>query len=161
MRAALVRFWIQPGSLAVAFHGVCRRLWLSKVPGSRQLSRLLHYGLGPFVEAWTGVYLPPQVHVGQRLEIHHRGKVVVNEASIIGDDCVLLHGVTLGNRRPGGGAPTLGDRVEVGAYAQLLGPISIGNDVRIGALAVVLDDVPDGATVVAAKAVVRLRNRQP
>ena len=107
------------------------------------------------------MFLPPQVAVGQRLEIHHRGKVVVNEATVIGDDCVLLHGVTLGNRRPGGGAPTLGNRVEVGAYAQLLGPITIGDDVRIGALALVVEDVPAGATVLAGKATIRERGVQP
>ena len=74
---------------------------------------------------------------------------------VIGDDCVLRQGVTLGNRyldRPGD-APVLGRRVNVGAGAKLLGPVQIGDDAVIGANAVVLHDVPAGATVVGIPAV--------
>jgi serine O-acetyltransferase len=100
------------------------------------------------VEAFTGIELPAQTKVGPGLRIWHGGNVVVNPKSIIGANCLLRHGVTIGNLEPGGPAPMIGDRVELGAYAQVLGDITIGDDARIGAMSVVLRDVPAGATAV-------------
>ncbi|MGG6380032.1 serine O-acetyltransferase [Paenarthrobacter sp. NEAU-H11] len=79
--------------------------------------------------------------------IHHFGGIIIHPSSVIGAHCVLRHGVTIGARDKSG-PPTLGDNVVVGAYAQLLGSIHIGDGARIGAMAVVLHDVPTGATVV-------------
>ncbi|HCE07750.1 MAG TPA: serine acetyltransferase, partial [Oxalobacteraceae bacterium] len=67
-------------------------------------------------------------------------------------NCTLRQGVTIGNRQEGGPVPVLGDEVELGAYAQVLGGIRIGHGCKIGAMAVVLCDVPDGATAVGAPA---------
>jgi serine O-acetyltransferase len=79
---------------------------------------------------------------------------VIGETAEIGDDCTLYQGVTLGGTRPAGDQvgqkrhPTLGDNVIVGSGAQVLGPFRVGNGARIGAAAVVLAEVPDGATMV-------------
>jgi len=88
--------------------------------------------------------------------IEHQGAIVIHGDAEIGDDCIIRQGVTIGNRyldRPFD-APRLGARVNVGAGAKILGPVSIGDDVRIGANAVVLSDVPSGATAVGVPAVV-------
>ncbi len=67
---------------------------------------------------------------------------------MIGSNCTLRQGVTIGNRHAGGAVPVLGNDVDLGAYAQVLGGIRIGNRCKIGAMAVVLCDMPDGATAV-------------
>jgi serine O-acetyltransferase len=103
-----------------------------------------------------GIELPWTVTLGRRVVIEHQGAIVVHGFAEIGDDCILRHGVTLGNRRLEAPleAPRLGARVSVGAGAQILGAVSVGDDVRVGANAVVLDDVPSGATAVGVPAVV-------
>jgi serine O-acetyltransferase len=112
--------------------------------------RILH----PIVEAWSGVTLPRETEVGGNLKIYHRGKVVINGSAVIGKNCSIVHGVTIGNRRPGGPCPIIGDNVEIGAYAQVLGEVTVGKGAKIGSLAIVVDDVPEFATVVAQKAVI-------
>jgi serine O-acetyltransferase len=97
-----------------------------------------------------GIELPYSVQLGRRVVIEHQGAIVIHGNCVIGDDCVLRQGVTLGNRyldRPTE-APVLGQRVNVGAGAKVLGPVRIGDDAVIGANAVVLSDVPAGATVI-------------
>jgi len=122
--------------------------------GRRALSRL-YWPAYRAVEAVTGISLPKEAAFGPGLRIHHAGPVVVHPEVVVGANCVLRHGVTLGERA-GKGAPVLGDDVELGAYAQVLGPVQVGTGAKIGALALVLHDVPaDGvayapvATIVA------------
>ncbi|MCW8847539.1 MAG: serine O-acetyltransferase, partial [Sedimenticola sp.] len=88
--------------------------------------------------------------IGRRFFIDHGMGVVIGETAVIGDDCTLYHGVTLGGTswQKGKRHPTLGDNVVVGAGAKVLGPIEIGDGARIGSNAVVLKPVPAGATVV-------------
>jgi serine O-acetyltransferase len=100
------------------------------------------------VQATTGIELPRHAEIGPGLRIHHAGNVIINPGVVIGRDCTLRHGVTIGNLKPNGPTPVIGDRVELGAYAQVLGQVSVGDDARIGAMALVLDDVPAGATAV-------------
>jgi serine acetyltransferase len=92
--------------------------------------------------------LPWKTTVGLRLTVFHGYALVVNDGTRIGDDVVLRHGVTLGHLVEGGPCPVIGDRVEFGAGSSVLGPVKIGAGARIGAGAVVLSDVPPGATVV-------------
>jgi serine O-acetyltransferase len=115
--------------------------------GGRLAGRLywLAYRL---VETATGISLPKAAEVGPGLRIHHFGGIVVHDDARIGANCTLRHGVTIGDRRPGGPAPVIEDDVEIGAYAQILGGIRVGRGARIGAMAVVLVDVPPGATAV-------------
>ena len=98
----------------------------------------------------TGIEIHPGAKIGRKLFIDHGMGVVIGETAEIGDDVLLYHGVTLG----GTGKdkykrhPDLGDNVIVGCGAKVLGPIKIGNNVKIGANAVVLKDVPYNSTVV-------------
>jgi serine O-acetyltransferase len=97
----------------------------------------------------TGVELPCETRVGRRLRIEHFGGIVISGDTVIGDDVVLRHGVTIGLKRTGQrGAPRIGNRVDIGAGAKILGNITIGDDAVIGANAVVLKDVPPGAFAV-------------
>jgi serine O-acetyltransferase len=96
----------------------------------------------------TGIEIPRHTRIGPGLRIHHAGPIVVNPEVVIGRDCTLRHGVTIGNLTPGGPVPVIGDRVEFGVYAQVLGGVKIGEDARIGAMTLVLEDVPAGATAV-------------
>ena len=98
----------------------------------------------------TGIEIHPGARIGRRFFIDHGMGVVIGETSVIGDDVTLYHQVTLGGVTwsPGKRHPTLGDGVVIGAGAQVLGPITVGRDARIGANAVVLKDVPPGATMV-------------
>ena len=80
--------------------------------------------------------------------------VVVHAGSVIGDDCTLRHGVTIGNRTPDGPLPVIGNNVEIGCGAIILGGITIGDGARIGAGAIVVKDVPPGAVALSAPATV-------
>ncbi|AKU10728.1 serine O-acetyltransferase [Azoarcus sp. CIB] len=104
------------------------------------------------VETVVGISLPKAARIGGGLRIWHFGGVFVHPGAVIGRNCTLRQGVTIGNRHEGGPAPVIGDDVEFGAYAQVLGGVRIGRGCRIGALSVVLCDVPDGATAVGAPA---------
>lgn len=104
------------------------------------------------VETSVGVSLPKSVQIGPGLRIWHFGGIFIHPKTVIGANCTLRQGVTIGNREPDGPVPVLGDDVELGAYAQVLGGIRLGNGCKIGAMAVVLCDVPDGATAVGAPA---------
>ncbi len=98
----------------------------------------------------SGIEIHPGATIGPGLFIDHGMGVVIGETAIVGRDVLLFHGVTLGglDARPGRRHPCLGNGVEVGAGAKILGAIDVGDGARIGAQAVVLGDVPPGATAV-------------
>lgn len=99
-----------------------------------------------FTTLFVGVELAPNLAVGPRLRIHHPQSIVVNDGAVIGADCTLRQNVTIGNitRRDGSttGAPVIGDGVEFGAGAVVIGDVTIGDHAKIGALALVRTDVP-------------------
>jgi serine O-acetyltransferase len=105
--------------------------------------------LHKLTEIFCGISIGSTAVIGRRLCIEHHGCIVVHGATVIGNDCLIRHEVTLGNAGRGDleGAPTLGDRVQIGAGAKILGRITIGNDVIIGANAVVVADVADKSVV--------------
>ena len=110
---------------------------------------LLYKALRTLCQMLTGIELPCETRIGRRLRIEHFGGIVISGDAVIGDDVVLRHGVTVGLKRTGErGAPRIGDRVDIGAGAKILGNIVIGDDAVIGANAVVLCDVPPGALAV-------------
>ncbi|MGR9117089.1 MAG: serine O-acetyltransferase [Gammaproteobacteria bacterium] len=132
-----------PGFHAILIHRVSHFFWES---GFRWLGRFISH-----VGRWlTGIEIHPGATLGRRFFIDHGMGVVIGETAVIGDDCTLYHGVTLGGTswNKGKRHPTLHNGVVVGAGAKVLGPIEIGEGARIGSNSVVLKPVPAGATVV-------------
>jgi serine O-acetyltransferase len=132
-----------PGVHAVMFHRIAHRLWNF---GLRWLARVL----SNVARLLTGIEIHPGAVIGRRFFIDHGMGVVIGETAVIGDDCTLYHGVTLGGTswKKGKRHPTLANHVVVGAGAKVLGPIEVGEGARIGSNAVVLKNVPAGSTVV-------------
>lgn len=132
-----------PGFHAILFHRLSHRLWGM---GLKWLARWISH-----LARWlTGIEIHPGATIGRRFFIDHGMGVVIGETAEIGDDCTLYHGVTLGGTswNKGKRHPTLMPGVVVGAGAKILGPITIGREAKIGSNAVVVRDVPDGATAV-------------
>ncbi len=136
-------FTTYPGVHAVWAHRLAHALW------ERNL-RWLGRWLSTLARLLTGIEIHPGARIGRRFFIDHGMGVVIGETAVIGDDCTLYHGVTLGGTswQKGKRHPTLGNDVVVGAGAKVLGPIVVGDGARIGSNAVVLKPVPPGATVV-------------
>ncbi|TVZ38838.1 serine O-acetyltransferase [Alteromonadaceae bacterium 2753L.S.0a.02] len=132
-----------PGVHALLLHRVSARLWRS---GWLYFARLLSF----IARLVSNVDIHPGARIGKRLFIDHGACVVIGETAVIGDDVTLYHGVTLGGTtwNKGKRHPTLGNGVLVGTGAKILGPITIGNQVRVGANSVVVQDIPEGVTVV-------------
>jgi serine O-acetyltransferase len=132
-----------PGIHALLIHRLSHGLWHA---GLKWLARWLS-GLARW---FTGIEIHPGAQIGRRFFIDHGMGVVIGETAVIGDDCTLYHGVTLGGTswQKGKRHPTLGNDVVVGAGAKVLGPIDIADGARIGSNAVVVKSVPAGSTVV-------------
>lgn len=98
----------------------------------------------------TGIEIHPGAVIGRRLFIDHGMGIVIGETAVIGEDVTIFHGVTLGGtgKDKGKRHPTIGDNVLLSAHVQVLGPITIGNNAKIGAAAVVLKSIPADATAV-------------
>lgn len=131
------------GFHATFLHRISHFLWRKNVP---VLPRLVSH----FSRFITGIEIHPGATIGRSFFIDHGMGVVIGETAEIGDNVTIYQGVTLGGtgQQPGKRHPTLGNNVIVGAGAKVLGAIIIGNHVRIGANSVVLQSVPDHATVV-------------
>lgn len=97
-----------------------------------------------------GISILPSTEIGSGFYIGHFGGIVINEMSVIGKNCNISHGVTLGqaNRGKNEGYPTLGDNIYIGPGAKIIGSVRIGNNVAIGANCVVTKDIPDNSVVV-------------
>jgi serine O-acetyltransferase len=133
-----------PGFHAVLLHRGAHRLYRR---GWFTLGRVI----SQFSRTLTGIEIHPGAQIGRRFFIDHGMGVVIGETAEIGDDCTLYQDVTLGGTSLERGQkrhPTLGNDVIVSAGAQVLGPFRVGDGARIGAQAVVLKEVPDGATMV-------------
>ena len=142
-RSTLEVLTTYPGVHAILAHRLSHRLWLA---GWRFMARFLSF-LG---RTLTNVDIHPGATIGRRFFIDHGAGVVIGETAEVGDDVTLYHGVTLGGTswNKGKRHPTLAAGVVVGAGAKILGPISIGERVRVGANSVVVKDVPADRTVV-------------
>ncbi len=132
-----------PGLHAVLMHRLSHGLWKR---GLKWLARFV----SNVARLFTGIEIHPGAQIGRRFFIDHGMGVVIGETAVIGDDCTLYHGVTLGGTSwdKGKRHPTLGRDVVVGAGAKVLGPIEIGDGARIGSNAVVVKAIAPGATVV-------------
>ena len=142
------RSWLKPGFHAVAVHRVGVWRFGLRMP-ARKLVSLFYRPAAFFVRSVYGIEISPSVTLGRRVAIPHGGKLVIAGRSVIGDDCILRHNVTIGAARRMEDVPTLGTRVAVGTGAVILGKIALGDYAEIGPNAVVLTDVPPQATVFA------------
>jgi serine O-acetyltransferase len=142
-RSLLDTLLTYPGLHAVLAHRVAHAAWAR---GHRFIARLISAA----ARTVTGVDIHPGATLGPGVFIDHATGVVIGETTVVGEDVTIYQGVTLGGTslRPGKRHPTLHDRVVVGAGAQVLGDITLGDDARIGANAVVVRDVPAGTVVV-------------
>jgi serine O-acetyltransferase len=139
---------LYPGPKAILFYRIAHLFYSSRLFFCArffcEIGRLL-----------TGIEIHPGAQIGRRLVIDHGMGVVIGESAIVGDDCILFQGVTLGGVKfdPIKRHPTLGNRVIVGAGAKVLGPIDIGDGARIGANSVVTKPVAPGVSVVGIPAI--------
>ena len=124
----------------------------------RKLFSLIYRVLYKIVQITTGIELPCEVVVGRNFVIDHFGGIIISGYAKFGDNCRIRNGVVVGLRRVEEKfAPIVGNNVDIGTGAKLLGPIRIGDNVLIGANAVVLCDVPDDSVAVGVPAVVKPR----
>ncbi len=134
---------LYPGVHALAFYRVAHLFYkIRSFFIARFISQLARW--------LTGIEIHPGATIGKRFFIDHGMGVVIGETAIVGDDCTIFHGVTLGGKSGDSVKrhPTLKNHVVIGAGAQVIGDITIGNHVVVGANAVVVKDVADGLTVV-------------
>lgn len=133
-------------------------VWLHRAAHAayRRRHRVLAQAISLAGRQLSGIEIHPGAVLGRRLFIDHGAATVIGETAVIGDDVTIYHQVTLGavgwwrdNRRAEGERrhPVVGDRVVLGANCAVLGPVTIGDDVRVGAQALVCQDVPTGARV--------------
>ena len=139
-----------PGLHAIWNYRVAHFLWKLKL---RTLSRMF----ANIARIATGIEIHPGATIGRRFVIDHGVGVVIGETSIIGNDVLMYHGVTLGGviNKPVKRHPTIGNRVILGANCIVLGDITIGDDCKIGAGAIVVKDLPAGRVAVAPTATIR------
>jgi serine O-acetyltransferase len=124
----------------------------------RKLLSLIYHVLLKLVQILTGIDLPCEVEVGRNFVIDHFGGIVISGYAKFGDNCRIRNGVVVGLRRvEERSAPTIGNDVDIGSGAKILGPIRVGNNVLIGANAVVIRDVPDNSIAVGVPAVIKSR----
>ena len=135
--------WLYPGLWAVIYHRLANRLYRS---GWFFLARFISQR----ARRRTGIEIHPGATIGHGLFIDHGAGVVIGETSVIGNDVLIYHGVTLGGtgKATGKRHPTVGDGVIIGAGALILGDITIGAGAKIGAGTLVLKDVPENGTIV-------------
>jgi serine O-acetyltransferase len=154
-RSSLAIFLLYPSCIAMRHYKVSHFFW-----------KIHFYFLAELVMHWgarrTGIEIHPAAKIGRNLFIDHGLDVVIGETAEIGDNCTLYQGVTLGGVRfdKVKRHPTLGNNVMVGAGAQLLGPIHIGDNAKIGANETVRVDVPEKAVFVGGKVVIPGENKQ-
>lgn len=142
-RSRLEIFLLYQGVHAIIYHRIAHFFYRKKL---KFIARLV----SQWSRFWTGIEIHPGAKIGRRLVIDHGMGIVIGETAEIGDDCLLYHGVTLGGTGKDSGKrhPTLGNNVMVSTGAKVLGPFKVGDNSRIAANAVVLQEVPENATAV-------------
>ena len=142
-RSRLEIFLLYQGVHAVIYHRIAHFFYRHNL---KFIARIV----SQWSRFWTGIEIHPGAKIGRRLVIDHGMGIVIGETAEIGDDCLLYHGVTLGGTGKDSGKrhPTLGNNVMVSTGAKVLGPFKVGDNSRIAANAVVLQEVPENATAV-------------
>lgn len=142
--------WTKPGFHAVVIYRFGR--WANRQLAAFRIPLMVVYRLAYWsVRNFYGIELFHTTNVGRRFHIAHQSAIVIHPFATIGDDCIVRQGVTVGTamNRYIDEVPTLGNRVDVGLGAAIIGRVRVGDDVRIGPNVVVMTDIPAGATVVA------------
>ena len=155
-RSRLEIFLLYQGVHAIIYHRIAHFFYCHHL---KFLARLV----SQWSRFWTGIEIHPGAKIGRRLVIDHGMGIVIGETAEIGDDCLLYHGVTLGGtgKDQGKRHPTLGNNVMVSTGAKVLGPFKVGDNARIAANAVVLQEVPEHATAVGIPAqIVRVQGKK-
>lgn len=142
-RSKLEVFLLYPGVHATINHRIAHWLY-------NHNCRFLARAVSQWSRFWTGIEIHPGAAIGRRFVIDHGTGIVIGETAEIGDDVLIYQGVTLGGtgKDVGKRHPTIGSNVMIGAGAKVLGPITVHDNTRIAAGAVVLQEVPEGATAV-------------
>lgn len=143
-----------PGFQAIAVYRYGTWTQTVRVTLLRKLLRILYWSLYLFCRNIYGIEMSDSVRVGRRLALGHQHGIVVHPDAAIGDDCIIRQGVTLGaaGKFRRNEAPSLGNRVDIGVNATIMGRVTIGDDVRVGPNVVVQTNVPAGSTVFAQSA---------
>lgn len=156
---AYQRDWSAQGFWVMIVYRFGRWRYGVRPPLLRKAFSAIYKFLFKLIQIITGIELPCEAEVGSNFVIDHFGGIIVSGYAKFGDDCRLRNGVTIGLRRIDEKfAPVLGNNVDVGAGAKLLGAIKIGDNVIIGANAVVLCDVPSNSIAVGVPATVKPRS---
>ncbi|MDP4270861.1 MAG: serine acetyltransferase [Bacteroidota bacterium] len=140
--------WFEPSIGVIILFRIGHSLRQIRFVPVRWLLNLLHLPIYMITCFFSGIHIARGASIGPGLRIFHYGCIVINSGVQIGENCTIRHGVTLGNRREDFDLPVLGDNVDIGAGAKILGAVHVGNDVSIGANAVVIRDVPDNSIAV-------------
>jgi serine O-acetyltransferase len=144
----LVRYLLTNASIKILFYYRMVQ-WLRHKRGGWKILYLICLLRYKHNQWQTGIQLPLDTTCGKGLLFAHYGCIVINGRAVIGDECTIFQGVTIGSvRGPEGGTPVIGNHVVLGAGCKIIGNVRIGNDVFIGAGAVVTNDIPDGAVAV-------------
>ncbi len=155
-RSAWEVFFMYSGFHAVCWHRVAHWLYKKRIFGlARFISQTCRF--------WTGIEIHPGATIGRGLFIDHGMGVVIGETTEIGDNCTIYQGVTLGGtgKETGKRHPTLGNNVMVGSGAKILGPFTVGDNSKIAAGAVVLNEVPPNSTCVGVPArIVKINDKK-
>lgn len=141
-----IRILLEPGTIAVIVYRYGRWVHGLKIPVLKQLLNLLYLIGKVFVVLGLGIYIPVRANIGKGFVIHNFSGIFICEATI-GENFIVFQNVTIGHLRGQPAPPKLGDNVFLGAGAKVLGSITIGNNVAVGANSVVVNDVPDNCTV--------------
>lgn len=142
-----VYVYFTPGVLAIVVYRFGRWIYLSKIPGLKQLLMLLYLPLKALIVICFGINLPVRGEIGKGFVIHNFCGIFMPRSKI-GENVTVHQGVTLGSIPGKWKQPVVGDNVVIGAGAKVMGEITIGNNVVIGANSLVINDVPDNAVVV-------------
>ena len=126
----------------------------------RMVIGVIHLILHKLCEILFGISIGVTAKIGRRLNIEHFGGIIIHGNAVIGDDCLIRQGVTIGNKSSAMAleAPTIGNRVSFGAGAVVIGKVTIGNDVDVGANAVIIQDVASNCIAVGVPAKVILKH---
>lgn len=149
-KSALVLFITQQGLWALRVYRTNNAIYRSKLPGFIK-KFLLFFGVifQKWIEILTGISLPYSATIGKAFYIGHFGQIIVNANAVIGENCNISQGVTIGVNGQGErrGVPVIGNNIYMGANATIVGPVKVGDNAVVGANSLVHKDVPSGVTV--------------